>query len=92
VVVVPAVGDVEQAPAGDERSGAAEQISQHLRARLVDGERHVLVGALHGHLSPLVPVEELADLVVGLGDVSVERHRHVRPDLAHRAPPSVSSA
>src|SRR4029453_9401710 len=50
VVVTPTVGDVEQAPAGDEGSGVAGQLAEHLRTGVVDLERDVLVRGWHGDI------------------------------------------
>jgi hypothetical protein len=85
VGVVPALGDVEEPPTRDQRTRGPEQPAEDLGAGLVDLEVvELLVGVLYGNVARLIPVEQLADLVVGVRDVAVQRHRHVADDLAHR--------
>jgi hypothetical protein len=88
VPVIPAVGVVEQAPSAYQGASGRQHLPQHLRAAFIDLERPAFVGAGHGHRARLIPAEQLICTVVRVGGEPVQRHRHMRDNLAHQAPPA----
>jgi len=88
VVVIPAVGNVEQVSSGDERTGVSGQLSEHLRTGVVDLERDLLIRGRHGNVPGPVPVEQFPDLIIRVRDEPIQRHRHVGEHFAHRQPPA----
>jgi hypothetical protein len=90
MLVAPAVRDVKQVAARDEGPAGSEQVAKDRRARRVDMEGlQRLARVLDRDVTGLVPVEQLAGIVVGSGDEAIQRHRHVGEDLAHGEPPVV---
>ena len=63
--VSPAIRDVEQVPTSHERAGAFQEVLEHVGAGAVDVEwLQVPVCVRHLHVTGLVPLEQLAGVVV----------------------------
>jgi hypothetical protein len=74
VITLPAPGQLEGAPAGDQRAGR-HGLAVHLPVRAVG---HPVVQPVEQ--APAVAAEFLARAIVRPGDEAVEGHRHVQTD------------
>jgi hypothetical protein len=87
MLAAPAVGDLEGAPPGQERTDLGHQAREVLGAGRRHAELQVRARVRHGdlHVSGEVPFEHFGYSVAGAGDVAVDRHRHDGDDPAHGA-------